>query len=718
MLIAKMNPFRDLCRLFSAMLAIGALLCLAACGGNSDTDGKAVFTAMPPQAAPLTTEVQMVNGKRENYTVSKISIGYIITDMQNNSDIVVAKNKKQLRFTDVTVNLDIGELSTQVSANQLRSIIDLYVAFFNRIPDADGLAYWLQQLKTGTSLEQISNSFYRAAILYSAQTGYSSGMSHQEFVKIIYKNVLGRSGNFSPTDDEVNYWAGELLRGVSKGSMIQSMLNSARTFYSDPKWNFVPALLDGKLQVAQYFAVEHGLTYISPEESILKTMSIAAAVTPLDTSNARAMVPVKDFATNLAAAASVDNVAGICNSAAERAWARGHLDDVYLWYKDIVETPQNKLMNSTAYFDSLLVRSKDRFSFVSPQGEIDDFFNSGISFSYGYSLQRQGTRLRVLFVEPGSPADFAGLKRGVTIASIDNTSLTQPANDMQYAALYPSKAETHLFSIIESDSGVARNVQMTAASIVKSPVLESKVLYDQGRKIGYMVFNDHIRTAEQALINSINSFLDAGIDDLVVDVRYNGGGYLYIADELAAMIGGYRTAGSIFEALIHNDKYPQKTEDSTSWFYAYDTESRALPWLNLPRVFVLTSSRTCSASESIINGLSPFMEVILIGENTCGKPYGFRQKNNCNSAYFAIGFSGVNALGKGDYTDGFAPKCQVADDLDRLLGDPNEKRLSAAMSYARTGMCPEQTGFTRQAMPPSQASERDPYPWRSIRLVQ
>ncbi|MFZ6818478.1 DUF4214 domain-containing protein [Undibacterium sp. Ji22W] len=718
MSIVTTTPPRVLCHWFSAMVSAATLLCLAACGGNQDSESKSAFAAMPPQAAPAVADVQIVNGPRENYTISKISTGFVITDRINISDIVVAKNKKQLRFTDVTVNLEIGDLSVQVNPNQLRSIIDLYVAFFNRVPDADGLTYWLQQLKAGVSIEQIANSFYSAAVTYSAQTGYSASMTYPEFVKIIYKNVLGRSGNLAPTDPEVNYWASELTRGVSKGSMIQAMLNSARTFYNDANWGFVPALLDGKLEVAKYFAVAHGLTYISPEESILKTVMIAAAVTPTNTANAKAMVPVKDVMTNLAAAPNVENVAGICTPTAEKAWTRGYLDDVYLWYRDIAETPQNRQMSTAEYFDSLLVRSKDRFSFTMSQKDADDYFQSGLSFTYGYSLMREGTRLRVLYVEPGSPADLAGIKRGMTIASIDNTSLAQPANDTQYAGLYPNKAETHTFTIVELDGAVSRNVQMTAATIVKSPVLESKILTDQGRKIGYMVFNDHIRTAEQPLIDAINSFREARINDLVLDVRYNGGGYLYIADELAAMIGGYRTAGRIFETFKFNDKYPQKTIDSTSWFYAYDTNNQVLPWLNLWRVFVLTSSNTCSASESIINGLSPFLEVIVIGENTCGKPYGFYQTNNCNTAYFAIEFSGVNELGKGDYVNGFAPRCQVADDLDHLLGDPSEKRLNAALNYARTGNCPAPTGFSQQAMPPSQARERDPYPWRSIRLLR
>lgn len=718
MSMTKINPLHKGYRIGLFSICFVLVLSLSACGGQSQSE-LANYSPVSMAAAPplLDTEIQSFPGNRASYTIAKLSVGYVVTDMVTNRDITVARDKKQLRFADVTVNLKLSEVLNQVSPEDLRSVIELYIAFFNRVPDADGLAYWLGELRDGKSLDQIANSFYQAAIYFSAQTGYTAEMSHQDFVKIIYRNVLGRSASKAPSDDEVNYWANELLRGISKGSMIRSMLNSARTFINDPNWKFVPALLDGKLQVGMTFAVNHALSYINSEDSILKTMAIAGAVTPTSTAEALKLIPVKDLSTNLAGAPSFTNFAGMCTPAAEKSWSRGHLDDVYLWYRDIVEVPQNANLTLPTYFDSLLVRPKDRFSFTSPQSVIDDFFQSGSSFSYGYSLLRQGTRLRVLFVEPGSPADLAGLKRGATISSINGTPLDQSANDVQYAALYPSKIETHTFGITELD-GSTRSVAISSAMVVKSPVLESKVLTDNGKKIGYMVFNDHIRTAEQPLIDTIQTFRESGISEIVLDLRYNGGGYLYIADELAAMIGGYRTAGAVFEKLIHNDKYASKTANSTSWFYTHDTNSRPLPWLNVPRVFVLTGSRTCSASESIINGLSPFMEVILIGDKTCGKPYGFRQKNNCGTAHFAIEFSGVNALGKGDYVNGFSPQCNVADDLDHQLGDPNEKRLAAAISFVQNGKCPASTGFSNQAMPPAQIQEVDPYPWRSIRLVQ
>src|SRR5205814_1836239 len=119
-----------------------------------------------------------------------------------------------------------------------------------------------------------------------------------------------------------------------------------------------------------------------------------------------------------------------------------------------------------------------------------------------------------------------------------------------------------------------------------------------------------------------------------------------------------------------------------------------LPTLNLSRVFVLTGAGTCSASESIINSLGGVgVQVIQVGSTTCGKPYGFFPQDNCGTTYFSIQFKGVNAVGFGDYTDGFSPNntlgvagtlvpgCSVADDFSRALGDPNEARLAGALGY-------------------------------------
>jgi hypothetical protein len=128
-------------------------------------------------------------------------------------------------------------------------------------------------------------------------------------------------------------------------------------------------------------------------------------------------------------------------------------------------------------------------------------------------------------------------------------------------------------------------------------------------------------------------------------------------------------------------------------------QNTAFPTLNLGKVFVLTGSGTCSASEAIINGLRGVnVDVIQIGATTCGKPYGFYPQDNCGTTYFSIEFKGVNAKGFGDYPDGFSPAnpqstqaqlpgCSVADDFTHQLGDPGENRLESALAYRDLGTC-------------------------------
>jgi hypothetical protein len=124
----------------------------------------------------------------------------------------------------------------------------------------------------------------------------------------------------------------------------------------------------------------------------------------------------------------------------------------------------------------------------------------------------------------------------------------------------------------------------------------------------------------------------------------------------------------------------------------------ALPYLGLQRVTVLTTAGTCSASEALINGLRGIdIEVNVIGGQTCGKPYGFTPVANCGTTYFSIEFKGVNAKDFGDYSDGFAPTCTVADDLNHALGDPAENVLAAALAYRATNACPASS--TARAVP-------------------
>lgn len=415
----------------------------------------------------------------------------------------------------------------------------------------------------------------------------------------------------------------------------------------------------------------------------------------------------------------------------ENNFLRSYSNDTYLWYNEITDRDPGLYNNPLTYFDLLKTTAitvsgqpKDRFHFTIPSDEFFQISQSGVSAGYGATFVLLSSipprEVVIAYTEPNSPAinPSANLARGARILEIDGVDIndnTQVGIDILDAGLFPEAAgESHTFEVLDLGSPQSRMVTMTSANVTSSPVQSMSVIQTLTGRVGYLLFNDHIATAEQALINAINQLNEApGINDLVLDLRYNGGGFLGIASELAYMIAGpVSTAGQPFETHQFNDKHPITNPVtgqplSPTPFHAtaqgFSTPAgQALPTLNLPRVFVLIGSGTCSASESIINSLRGVnVEVILIGSTTCGKPYGFYPTDNCGSTFFTIQFRGVNAMNFGDYTDGYSPEntinnpgellpgCSVTDDFSSPLGDPSEARLAAAIVFRDTlGTCP------------------------------
>ncbi len=417
----------------------------------------------------------------------------------------------------------------------------------------------------------------------------------------------------------------------------------------------------------------------------------------------------------------------------ENNWLRSWSNDLYLWYNEIVDTDPGLSATPTNYFDLLKTtaitssgRSKDQFHFTYSSTQWAQLSQSGVEAGYGVAWAVAANlpprRIVVAYTEPGSPASAAvpALERGEEVQSVDGTDVvssnTQAEVDRFVAGLYPENtSELHTFTLRQPRTGVVRTVQLQSVAVTKTPVRYSTVTTTTG-PVGYMLFNDHIAPAEGQLVAAFNSMRTAGVNDLVIDLRYNGGGYLAIASEVAYMIAGSAaTAGQTFERLTFNDKHPSidpvtgqaltplPFQDTTLGFST--TAGQPLPTLDLRRVYVLTGASTCSASESIINSLRGInVDVIQIGSTTCGKPYGFYPADHCGTTYFSVEFKGVNAQGFGDYSDGFSPAnspvvggsrgsgCSVADDFSYGLGDPNEGRFAAALQHRNTAACPVASG--------------------------
>lgn len=446
----------------------------------------------------------------------------------------------------------------------------------------------------------------------------------------------------------------------------------------------------------------------------------------------------------------------------ENNWLRSWTRELYLWYREVVD--RNPSLYATAeYFELLKTdaltasgRPKDNFHFSMPTEEWQQFAESGVGAGYGILWTLPAATpprdIRVGFVEPGSPAasSTTAVERGWRVLSIDGVDAVGATSgsqiDLLNAALFPSEPGVSRAFLFENPATGARHpVTLTSAIVTSAPVHAVQTIDTGSGSVGYMLFNDHIATAEAALIDAVRALDDAGIDDLVLDLRYNSGGYIDIASELSYMIAGAgRTDGRTFELFRFNDQHTQRNPvtgellaplpflDAATGLSA--TEGLPLPSLDLTRVFVLTGAETCSASESIINGLRGVdLQVIQIGATTCGKPYGFYPTDNCGTTYFSVQFQGVNDKGFGDYPNGFSPAntpglpgvpvdgCAVADDFARALGDPAEVLFAAALSRRATGTCPApsasagaESALRSQAVQ-ARAALQQPA-WRSARL--
>lgn len=391
----------------------------------------------------------------------------------------------------------------------------------------------------------------------------------------------------------------------------------------------------------------------------------------------------------------------------ENNWLRSWSHETYLWYDEIIDQDPS-CCSTPVYFDLMKTFEtnpsgtlKDKFHFTVPTAQ---FLANRQSISIGYSVEfvilssSPPRDVRIAYTEPDSPATDpeVNLSRGARILEIDGEAVLDSSNiDVLNNGLFPrTVGESHTFTVLDLGSQTPRTVTMTSSAITSHPVRNVKIIpTSSGDRVGYMLFNAHNVPAAQAIIEAGRHLKNAGIDDLIVDLRYNRGGLVYVAQILSSMIAGAEKEGLIFEELETNGKIPSRSYEFALEYEAgedvFDEVDLTVPSLGLPRLFVLTSPRTASASESVINSLLGVdIDVIRIGLVTRGKPYGFLPTENCGTYYHSINFRGVNAKGKADFEDGFAPHCQVAEDFNHQLGDPEEILLKTALAYRGSGACP------------------------------
>ncbi len=327
----------------------------------------------------------------------------------------------------------------------------------------------------------------------------------------------------------------------------------------------------------------------------------------------------------------------------------------------------------------------DRWSFAMKKTEWDQL-SGGMGtiaattqgdFGFSVFFRAEGD-LRVRLVEPNAPAGVAGIKRGWRITAINgNTNITTGNSDFIVNAVYNSTGNSFTFQLPEG--GVITKT-LNAGHYAEKAVYLDSVYYAGGKTIGYLVLNSFLGN-----INQINSefqrvfsrFANAQVTEVVVDLRYNGGGYV----SLAAQLGNYLVKSSFNGTLMMRQLYNSNNSARNE-----TTNFNKAGSLNLDKVYFIVGRGTASASELVINNLKPVTDVKLIGAaSTHGKPVGFFPIPVSDWYIFPVSFKTLNKNGEGNYYNGFSVNAQVADGLDKDWGDVNEASLASAIRNISTG---------------------------------
>lgn len=406
-----------------------------------------------------------------------------------------------------------------------------------------------------------------------------------------------------------------------------------------------------------------------------------------------------------------DDTIGVASTLTIQDFIYRGLNFFYLYKADTPElandafTTQSDLNNFLNNYDTpedlfnYLKSNQDRFSILfSDYTVIEDVLNgitlnNGMEYGLVFYPDDSGNVFGyVRYVLPNTSAEAAGIQRGDIFNTVGGTQITEENFN---ALLSPDSYSIGLATfdgITITPTG--ETAQLTKTQYTENPIYLTTTLDIQGRKVGYIMYNAFTSSFDPQLNASFAQFQADGVNDLVLDLRYNGGGSVSTAKSLSSMITGQFNGQLYYTEIWNADRQADYAEDA--FFENTLSNGQPINSLNLPRVYILTSKRTASASELVINTLDPYINVVQVGENTTGKfqasfllydapaPNFNRSQANPNHTYamLPLVFKTANSVGFTDFVDGLIPDVRLREDYSNLgqLGDPNEPLLAAALN--------------------------------------
>lgn len=399
-----------------------------------------------------------------------------------------------------------------------------------------------------------------------------------------------------------------------------------------------------------------------------------------------------------------------CSIVRQNLFVRDVMFDLYYWYQFLPEVNAARFPSPEAYLEAVRYRPLDEsFSYISSREADQAYYSESQFIGFGLSTrttvdETSGTAtMRVLQVFPESPALEAGLQRGDVILEIGGRTVTDLAATGELGAAFGPN-EIGVVREIVYQRGDAEPVRRTMEKrLVTIPTVSATAVVERdGRRVGYVFFRNFVQPSFAALDEAFAAFKAAQVRELVLDLRYNGGGLVSVAQHLGSLVGGARTAGQVFAEYFHNDKNAFRNQ-----ILRFEEKANAL---GLDRLVVITTRASASASELVINALRPFMPVVLIGDTTFGKPVGQYGIPFCDKVLHPVAFTLRNADGQGDYFGGIPATCPAEDDLSHQIAEVEEASLAEALHYLETGTCrtpPAEAARARQARRERTVPERD-----------
>ncbi len=395
-----------------------------------------------------------------------------------------------------------------------------------------------------------------------------------------------------------------------------------------------------------------------------------------------------------------------CSLRARQDWAAATLNEWYLFPETLPATSNPaSYANVDDYIDALtaVARSQGRdryFTYLTSIKEEDAYYESGSSAGLGlrFATDPSGTRLFVIEAFEEGPALAAGIDRGAEILAIGtgesdlrttSSLFAAGGSDAVIDALGPDTTGTTRVLRIADASGT-RNVAVTKKDFSLAPVSNrygARIIEDGGRRVGYLNLRTFILTADQPLREAFATFKAQGVTDIIVDLRYNGGGLVSTAKLLGDLLGANRATTDIFTRLTFR---PEKSAENETNYFAPQTQAVAAT-----RIAFIGAGGTASASELVINAFLPYLgeNVALIGANTYGKPVGqiAIDRAACDDRLRVVAFATQNAAGNAGYYGGLASSmsmtCQAVDDIAYPLGDAREASTRQALDFIAGRSC-------------------------------